>query len=259
MAGTRQGLQGLHGRVALVTGAGQGVGQGIALALASEGVNVAVVGRTAAKLETTCAQLRELGVEAEPFTCDVSDTEAIPAVVDRVVATFGGLDILVNNAYTGVLGPLLGMDDAAFQRGFRSGPFAAFAFMKAAHPHLKERAGASIVNLVTSAMVRWDQSDYGAYAAAKVSVQSLTRTAASEWGKDGIRVNAIAPLALSPALAGWTKARPDEAEAFLSTVPLGRVGDCRDDIGRGVVMLVGPDASYLTGATIPLDGGQARF
>lgn len=249
----------LQGKVALVTGAGQGVGQGIALALARAGADIAVVGRTAGKLETTCARLRELGVKAESFTCDVTDTAAVATVVGRVADTFGGLDILVNNAYTGVLGSLLSMDDEKFRRGFESGPFATFAFMKAAHPYLAQRTGASIVNLVTSAMVRWDQSGYGAYAAAKVSVQSLTRTAASEWGKDGVRVNCIAPLALSPGLAGWIEARPDEAAAFLDTVPLGRVGDCEDDIGRGVLMLVGPDAHYLTGATIPLDGGQARF
>lgn len=250
---------GLQGRVALVTGAGQGVGQGIALALAREGVDVAVVGRTAATLEETCDLVRAVGAKGEPFVCDVADTAAIPAVVEQVAQTFGRLDILVNNAYTGAFGPLLSMDDDEFQRGFRSGPFATFAFMKAAHPHLKRREGSSIVNLVTSAMVRWDTSNYGAYAAAKVSVRSLTRTAASEWGKDGIRVNCIAPLASSPGLAAWIEEKPEEAEVFLGTVPLGRVGDCVEDIGRGVVMLVGPDARYLTGATIPLDGGQGDY
>lgn len=249
----------LQGKVALVTGAGQGVGQGIALALGAEGVQVAVVGRTATTIEATCAQLRERGVKAEPFTCDVSDIAAIPTVVEQVVRTFGGLDILVNNAYSGAFGPLLSMDDDDFQRGFHNGPFATFAFMRAAHPHLKESEGASIVNLVTSAMVRWDTSNYGAYAAAKSAVRSLTRTAASEWGKDGIRVNSIGPLALSPGLAHWTEANPEEAEAFLKTVPLGYVGHCEEDIGRAVVMLAGPDARYLTGATIPLDGGQGDF
>ncbi len=249
----------LQDKVALVTGAGQGVGQGIALALGGEGVQVAVVGRTTAKLDDTCNQLRELGVKAEPFTCDVSDAVSIPGVVEEVVNTFGGLDILVNNAYSGAFGPLVSMDDDAFQRGFHSGPFASFTFMRAAYPHLKERDGASIVNLVTSAMTRWDTSNYGAYAAAKVAVRSLTRTAASEWGKDGIRVNCIAPLALSPGLAAWTEASPAEAEAFLATVPLGYVGHCEDDIGRAVVMLCGPDARYLTGATVPLDGGQGDY
>ncbi|GGO72751.1 SDR family NAD(P)-dependent oxidoreductase [Nonomuraea cavernae] len=249
----------LAGKVAIVTGAGQGVGQGIALALAGEGAAVAVLGRTMDKLESTCALVRERGGTAEPFLCDVSDTEAIPAVVDDVAARFGGVDILVNNAYSGSYGPLLSMSDGAFQKGFRSGPFAAFAFMKACHPHLKRRGGGSIVNLVTSAMVRWDPSTYGAYAAAKQALRSLTRTAAAEWGRDGIRANNIAPHALSPGLKGWTETNPEEAEEFRKTIPLGRIGDCEADIGRAVVALVGPDLRYLTGATVPLDGGQANF
>lgn len=249
----------LRDQVAIVTGAGQGVGQGIALALAGEGADVAVLGRTAAKLEHTCALLRERGVKAEPFAIDVSDTESVPEVVDQVVASFGGVDILVNNAYTGGYGPLLSLSDRAFQRGFRSGPFAAFAFMTACHPHMKARGGGSIVNVVSSAMVRWDPTTYGAYAAAKQALRSLTRTAAVEWGPDGIRANSIAPHALSPGLEGWTRANPEEAAEFVRSIPLGRIGDCEQDIGRAVVALVGPDLGYLTGATLPLDGGQAYF
>ncbi|GII29187.1 SDR family NAD(P)-dependent oxidoreductase [Planotetraspora mira] len=249
----------LDGKVAIVTGAGQGVGQGIALALASEGASVAVVGRTMAKLETTCGLVRERGATAEPFLCDVAVTDTIPSVVDAVAARFGGVDVLVNNAYSGSYGTLLSMSDAAFQKGFRSGPFAAFAFMKACHPHMKRRGGGSIVNLVTSAMVRWDPTTYGAYAAAKQALRSLTRTAAAEWGPDGIRANSIAPHALSPGLKWWTETNPEEAEAFRRTIPLGYIGDCEQDIGRAVVALVGPDLRYLTGATVPLDGGQAFF
>ncbi|WP_109509187.1 SDR family NAD(P)-dependent oxidoreductase [Nocardioides speluncae] len=250
-------MNSLQGMVALVTGAGQGVGEGIALALAAEGVDVAVVGRTLAKLESTCAALRSRGVRATAYACDVTDTAALPGLVEAVVADFGRLDILVNNAYAGALGPLLTMSDADFRKGFESAPFAAFALMKACHPHLK--GGGSIVNLVTSAMVRWDPTTYGAYAAAKSALRSLTRTVAVEWAPDGIRANSIAPHAMTPALAGWAKARPEEAAAFVASIPMRRVGDAEADIGRAVVALVGPDLSYLTGATIPLDGGQAFF
>ncbi|TYL49943.1 SDR family oxidoreductase [Nocardioides sp. BGMRC 2183] len=249
----------LAGRVALVTGAGQGVGQGIALALASEGVSVAVLGRTEAKLEETCTLVRERGVEAAAFACDVADTEAIPGVVEAVVARFGRLDILVNNAWAGAHGPLLELSDRAFQKGYRTGPFAAFSFMRAAHPHLKASGDGAIINLVTSAMVRWDARTYGAYASAKMALKSLSRTAAVEWAPDGIRVNAIAPHALSPGLKWWTETNPEEAEEFVASIPMKRIGDCEDDIGRAVVALVGPDMRYLTGATIPLDGGQAFF
>lgn len=249
----------LAGRVALVTGAGQGVGQGIALALASEGAHVAVLGRTAAKLEDTCALLRERGVEAEPFSCDVANTERIPGVVEAVVERFGRLDILVNNAWAGAYGTLLELSDRALRKGFETGPFATFAFMKAAHPHLKASGDGSIVNLVTSAMVRWDPTTYGAYAAAKTALRSLTRTAAVEWAPDGIRVNSIAPHALSPGLQRWTEQNPEEAAEFVAAIPMRRMGDCEADIGRAVVALIGPDMRYLTGATIPLDGGQAHF
>ncbi len=248
----------LDGKTAMVTGAGQGVGQGIALALAAEGCDVAVLGRTFAKVEATAELLRARGVKAEALECDVNDIDGIPAAVDAVISAFGGLDIQVNNAYSGAYGPLLSMSDRKFQQGFVSGPFATFAFMKAAHPHLKERRG-NVINLVSSSTVRWDLSTYGAYAAAKWAVRSLTRAAADEWGRDGIRVNAIAPHALSPGLAGWAEANPHEAEAFAKTIPLGYIGDCEEDIGRAVVALVSPAMRYLTGATVPLDGGQANF
>jgi NAD(P)-dependent dehydrogenase (short-subunit alcohol dehydrogenase family) len=248
----------LDGKIAMVTGAGQGVGQGIALALAEEGCDIAVLGRTLSKVEATAELLRARGVKAEAVQCDVTDVEAIPAVVEGVVSAFGGLDIQVNNAYSGAYGSLLSMSDRNFQRGFVTGPFATFAFMKAAHPHLKERRG-NVINLVSSSTVRWDLSTYGAYAAAKWAIRSLTRAAADEWGRDGIRVNAIAPHALSPGLAGWVDANPEEAQEFARTIPLGYIGNCEEDIGRAVVAIVSPAMRYLTGATVPLDGGQANF
>lgn len=249
----------MQGQVAIVTGAGQGVGQGIALALAGAGVSVAVVGRTVAKLETTCDLLRERGVRAEAYALDLLDTDAIGPLVDRIAADFGRIDLLVNNAYDGVMMPLLDMSPKNFTKGFVSGPFAAFAFMKAAHPHLVAVGGGSIVNLVTSAMVRWDPTTYGSYAAAKSALRSLTRTAAVEWAGDGIRVNSVAPHALSPGLKWWTENNPEEAAEFVAAIPMKRIGDPEADIGRAVVALVGPDLAYLTGATIPLDGGQAHF
>ncbi len=249
----------LDDKIAVVTGAGQGVGQGIALALAGEGAAVAVLGRTPEKLTQTCELITERGGRAVPFAVDVTDLEAIPEVVDRVVEELGGVDILVNNAYNGAYGPLATMSDRQFQKGFASGPFASFAFMRACHPEMKKRGGGDIINLVTSAMVRWDPTTYGAYAASKQALRSLTRSAAVEWGPDGIRALSIAPHALSPGLAGWAEARPEEAAEFIKSIPMGRIGDCEQDIGRAVVALVGPDLRYLTGATLPLDGGQAFF
>ncbi len=247
----------LEGKVALVTGGGQGVGQGIALALAAEGAHVAVAGRTLATLEQTCEQITQRGGRAVAVTCDVMDAGDIERCVSEVVDAFGGLNILVNNAQIVPLGRILEVTDEEFGKGLDSGPVATLRLMRACYPHLK--GDGAVINLASSAAVRWDASGYGHYAATKEAIRALSRGAACEWGPDGIRVNVIAPHALSPGLRGWMEACPEEAAAFVRSIPLGRVGDCEDDIGRTVAFLVSDHARYLTGATIPLDGGQAYW
>ncbi|QPG47498.1 MULTISPECIES: SDR family NAD(P)-dependent oxidoreductase [unclassified Rhodococcus (in: high G+C Gram-positive bacteria)] len=248
-------MNSVNGETALVTGAGQGVGRGIALALAAAGARVAVVGRTADKIEKVAAEIEERGGRAAAFVCDVTDAAGIDLLVERVIARFGGLSILVNNAQSTVHGRLLDLDEQVYQRGMDSGPTATLRLMRACHPHLK--GGGSIVNLGSAAGVRWDPSGYGGYAAAKEAIRVLTRTAACEWAADGIRVNAILPLANSSALEVWAQESPDEARAYLDTVPLGRLGDPEIDIGPAVVFLCSPAARYITGHSLPIDGGQA--
>jgi meso-butanediol dehydrogenase/(S,S)-butanediol dehydrogenase/diacetyl reductase len=245
----------LQGKVALVTRGGQGVGRGIALALAAEGAHVAVSGRTPEKLDATVAEIERRGGQALAVPGDVKIEADIEQCVDAVVRQFSTIDILVNNAQEVTLGPLLGMQRNDFEAGWLSGPLAAFSFMKACHPYLC--GGGVIINLVTSAALRPDTNNYGVYAAVKEAMRSLTRTAACEWGPQGIRVVNLLPLAASSGFEGWSAARPDEAAAFVATVPLQRVGDCEADIGRIAVFLCGPDASYITGTTIMADGGQA--
>ncbi|TSD49329.1 SDR family oxidoreductase [Rhodococcus sp. KBS0724] len=249
----------LDGKVALITGAGQGIGQGIALALAKEGAEIVVAGRTESKLHTTCGLLADIGARGEVVVCDVSKKDDITAAVDRTVELFGGIDILINNANDCKPGPLLTVLDEDFERSFATGPLATLRMMQASYPHLNSRGGGVIINMVTSAAVRWDASNYGAYGSIKEGMRALTRAAACEWGKDNIRVLNVAPHAQTPALQWWMDKNPEEAAAFVAGIPLGRVGDPETDIGRAVVFLVGEDAGYLTGATIPLDGGQSRW
>lgn len=249
----------LSGKVALVTGAGQGVGQGIALALAAAGAKVAVTGRTLAKLETTCGLIAERGGDAMAIAGNVKDAASLADMVAQTIARFGGIDILVNNAQEVPNGKLLDVSDEAFLAGFESGPLASFRLMKLAHPHMVARGGGVIVNLASSAGIRWDMTGYGAYGAVKQATRVLTRAAAAEWGRQGIRVLTIAPHAESPGLKWWIANNPEEAEAFFRTIPLGRIGKLEEDIGRGVAALCSSDMAYLTGATIPLDGGQANF
>jgi len=245
----------LTGKTALITGGGQGVGQGIALALASKGANVVVTGRTLAKCETSAKLIEERRAKALALRCDVKDDTDLQTIVDKTVETFGGLDILVNNAQEVARGPLLSISDDQFRGNWESGPLATFRLMKMAYPHLKESKG-TVVNLCSSVMKRWDVGTYGVYAAVKASIQQLTRAAANEWGKEGIRVNAIMPHAKSPALKGWIDANPVEAEHFQKSIPLGYVGECEEDIGAFVAMMCSDEARYLSGQTIALDGGQ---
>ncbi len=249
----------LDGKVALITGGGQGIGRGVALAMAAAGARVALAGRTIAKLEETAEQVRQRGGEALPLACDVRRAEDLAHAVDRTVAGFGGIDILVNNAQEITLGRLDEVTDEAFVAGFESGPLATHRLMNLVRPHLAERGGGTIFNFCSAVAVRWDMSGYGAYAAVKQAIRALTRAAAAEWGVEGIRALTIAPHAETPALKGWAEANPEEAEAFFATIPLKRVGRVEEDIGRAIVALCGSDFSYLTGATIPLDGGQANF
>ncbi|OUS29223.1 3-oxoacyl-ACP reductase [Gammaproteobacteria bacterium 45_16_T64] len=245
----------LANKVALVTGAGQGVGQGIALALAKEGARVAVTGRTIEKLEATCTAIIDRGGEAFPVVCDVKNKQALISLVDQVIAQLGGLQILVNNAQEVPLGNLLSVTDDAFEAGWQSGPQATLRLMQLCHPYLK--GDGCIINLASSAAKRWDMSNYGAYAAVKEAIRSLSRAAAAEWGPDNIRTNVILPHALSPGMEGWMEQNPAEAAAFVATIPQRRVGDCEKDIGRFVASLCSDESSYVNGQSIALDGGQA--
>lgn len=245
----------LKGKVALVTGAGQGVGQGIAFALAAEGAALAIVGRTASKLEASVAEIAKRGGKAIAISCDVKKADDLQRAVDETVHQLGKLNILVNDAQEVPLGPLNKISDEAFTAGWDSGPLATFRLMKLAYPHL--RGDGCIVNLGTAAAKRWDMTGYGAYAAVKEAIRQLTRAAACEWGKEGIRTNCILPLANSPSMAWWTRERPQEAAAFLATVPMQRIGDCESDIGKFVATLCSDECRYVNGQSIGLDGGQA--
>ncbi len=245
----------LKDKVALITGGGQGVGQGIGLALAKQGAHIVVTGRTLEKCETSAELFRSRGVKSLPLRCDVKSNDDLQSIIDATIKEFGRLDILVNNAQEVARGPLLSITDEQMNGNWESGPLATFRLMKMAYPHLKETKG-NVINLCSSVMKRWDVGTYGVYAAVKAATQQLTRAAANEWGKDGIRVNAIMPHAKSPALKGWMERNPKEAEHFQASIPLGYVGECEQDIGAFVAMMCSDSGRYLSGQTIALDGGQ---
>jgi meso-butanediol dehydrogenase/(S,S)-butanediol dehydrogenase/diacetyl reductase len=248
-------LEGLENKIAIVTGAGQGVGQGIALALAKHGVRIVAQGRTPSKVEETCHLIEERGGKAIAISGNVKDPDDLARCVETTVEHFGGVQILVNNAQEVPLGPLNAVTEEALNAGWESGPLATFRLMRLCYPHLK--GDGSIINLGSTSARRWDAANYGAYAAVKEATRSLSAAAATEWGGEGIRTNVILPHAKSPGLAGWIEANPEEAAAFIATIPMQRVGECEDDIGVFVALLCSDGSRYVNGQTIAIDGGQA--
>ena len=252
--------QGLAGKVALITGAGQGIGQGIAFSLAKRGVKIVAVGRTVSKCEATVAQISErFGTDAVALECDIGELDALPALVEAAHAAFGRIDILINNAVTTSINSLMESSMEDFERGLKVGPMATLRLMQLVQPHLLEVGDGHIINLASAAAKRWDSSTYGVYAAEKEAIRALSRAAACEWGPLGIRTNTILPLAKSPALEMWEQWRPEEAAAFADTVPLKRIGHCEDDVGEFVALLCAPESRYINGQSIAIDGGQVNM
>lgn len=248
----------LAGKVAIVTGGGQGVGRGIAVALASEGVITVIAGRTLAKCQVVADEINAGGGIAAATLCDVKDAQQIEACVAGTVQRFGRLDIMVNNAQEVPRGRLLDVTDAAFAAGWESGPLATLRFMRACHPHLRSNGGV-IINLASRSGVKSHPVGAGAYAAVKEAIRSLTRAAAVEWATDGIRAYALLPLSNSPALGRLEVDEPEVYTRVLGEIPMRRFGDPEHDIGRVAVFLCSDDAGYLTGISIPVDGGAAHI
>ncbi len=247
----------LDGKVALVTGAGQGVGRGIALAFAREGAVIAVVDRNGETAAETVVLIDGVGGKALHRLCDVRNSEEVNACVAAVVEATGTVDILVNNAVDAIVGiPLQDLDDEQFLISFASGPFASFWFMRACFPHLQD--GGRVINL-RSGTENQSMPGYGAYVAAKAAVGGLTRAAAREWGRYGITVNALVPFALSPSAEADLARQPGKLEALYRQLSIPRTADVEADVGRAAVFLAGPDATFITGCTISVDGGGSFF
>jgi NAD(P)-dependent dehydrogenase (short-subunit alcohol dehydrogenase family) len=242
----------LEKQVAIVTGGGQGVGRGVALGVAQEGAKVAVLGRTLAKCEAVAAEITGVGGQAIAVDCDVEHREQIEAAVTRVVAEWGRVDLLVNNAHNKFYASIRKLTDEQMDAMWRSGPMASFRFMQACFPYLRETKGC-VINMGSGSGILPAGAMSG-YAMTKEAVRTLSRVGAIEWGRAGIRVNSICPLADSPGsddFDGSTGAY----EEVTARIPLGHWGDAESDIGRGVVYLAGPDGKYITGTTLMIDGG----
>lgn len=243
----------LRGKTAIVTGAGQGIGRGTAITLAERGARVMLTGRTQEKLAAVREEIQALGGEAALLPCDVGEERQVAEVVARTVELFGGVQILVNSAQSWEQKPLEETTSADIDMHLRSGTFGTYYAMKHCFPFLKEQGG-SIVNFGSTSTIV-GETTFGAYAVAKEAIRGLSKVAAREWGRYGIRVNVICPASMTPGAEQYAAENPDRFAAVLEQIPLGRLGDPKRDIGHAIAALVGDDMAYLTGATLMLNGG----
>ena len=245
----------LTGRIAVVTGAGQGIGRGIALVFAREGARVCVAELKAHRAERTAEEIQAAGGEAIALTVDVGRRADIERMVADTVARFGALDVLVNNAHGfGARAALEAIPDEQFDLSWTSGVKGTWWAMCAARAPLAARGTGRIINMVSLAADRGD-AGLGEYNAAKAGIAALTRTAAREWGRQGITANAIAPGAWTKRGQDWAARDPDGFARAMAERPIDRLGDPETDIAPVAVFLASADSRFLTGQVLYVDGG----
>ena len=250
---------GVDGRVVIVTGAGQGIGRGIALHLGRNGATVVVAEWKEHRAARTVDELTALGVPAVAAVCDISKKDEVDAMVAQTVERFGRVDGLVNNAQTfRPQAPLATVGEEDVDVFYDSGVKGTLWAMQAVRPHMERAGWGRIVNFASAAGVT-GMPGYGAYNASKEAIRALTRTAAREWGRQGIVVNCICPGAASKR-GQEAAARDTEAHReFFRDHPIGRQGDPEDDIAPVILFLCSDACRYLTGQTLMVDGGAFLF
>ena len=243
----------LHGKVALVTGGGRGIGRAVAVSLAEAGASVCVTARTKDQLEETAELIRAKGRTALAVSADAIDAQAVSEVLERIIANFGNLHLLVNNAGTRLHKPIIDTGEAEYDRLMDTNVKSMFLFTKIAGKHFINQNYGRIVNMASvGAFVAGP--DQAVYSASKAAIAQFTKATAIEWARYNIRVNAVAP--------GWTRTEmikdlsEDEQKLsrYLKALPQRRLGE-PEEIASMVAFLCSDLSSYMTGSVVVIDGG----
>ncbi len=247
----------LEGRRAIVTGGGQGVGQGVARALAGAGADVVIAQRNLAQAEGEAAHLRgTYGVRAFALKTDVTHKAQVNTMINSALERMGGLDILVNNAGGGSAASRLERtSDTDMAATFALNYWSVLWAMQAAFPIMQAQNYGRIINMGSLNGVNAHMFTV-AYNASKEAMRALSRTAAVEWGPHGIITNVICPAAASPAAEAYFQSNPEMMNAMLQQIPVGRMGRATEDIGPMAVFLASEGCRFMNGNTVFVDGGS---
>ncbi len=241
----------LHNHIAVVTGAGRGIGRAIALEFADAGADVACLSRTLENAERVAAEVRARGRRAWAHGLDVADAAAVQRVAQNLLETAGRVDILVNNAGITRDGLLLRMSDEDWDAVVNTNLKGAFLLIRAlSRAFLKQRAGC-ILNVASVIGLRGNAGQCN-YAASKAALIGLTKSLAREFASRGVTVNALAPGFIETDMTGALS--PETRESIRQQIPLGRFGQ-PEDVARAARFLAGPGARYITGQVLVVDGG----
>lgn len=244
----------LQDKVVLITGGAGGIGAGMAKAMAKEGATVVIVDLNEEAGRKVEATLKEFSPNSMFIQFDLTKHDELKRLVEKVVEKFGKLNVLVNNAHVSRQVPFMETTKENLDLSFNTGFYPTFYLMQAAVPYLKETKG-NIINFASGAGMK-GQPTQAAYASAKEAIRGLTRVSANELGQFGITINLISPIANSEGVQAWAQAHPEMYQGMLKGIPLGRLGDPEEDIGRVAVFLASEDSKYMTGQTLMVDGGS---
>jgi 3-oxoacyl-[acyl-carrier protein] reductase len=243
----------LEGKVALITGAGSGIGQATALLFAREGAAIAVNDINLSSAERTADTIRQMGRKAIALKADVAEENEVDAMVERAIKELGGIHILVNNAGIGGGGPVLESSVETWDRVMAVILRGTYLCSRQVGRWMASQNTGKILNISSIAAIRF-RSNMSAYASAKAGIINFTRALALEWAPHHINVNCIIPGGINTPMTRAHSA-PFTAQQIQELIPLGRIGE-PEDVAKVALFLVSDDASFITGAALPVDGGE---
>lgn len=244
----------LKGKVALITGASKGIGEATAKYFAACGARVIINSRKQDDLDKVAESIRNEGGDCIGYAANAGDTAACKELIAKVLASHGGIDILVNNAATNpIFGPVLDCEEWAFDKIMNINVKAPFELGKLAHPIMKARGGGSIINISSVAGIRPDPG-LGMYSVSKAALNMLTKVTAREWGVDGIRVNSICPGLIKTKFSEALWQNEKMLQHFVKQTPISRMGSV-EEIAALALYLASDASGYSTGSIFTADGG----